>query len=128
MPIPEPIVQLQRQLDQFRSAQPHRTKIPESAVAGSSGVGASAWSVCSGSSAAVGLCGAEASSRRSFEVEEKKKVASPGFVELIAAHPATCGVRDRVRVQERGQDAHSVEGIDCARLVSLFRAWRESER
>ena len=30
MPIPEPIVQLQRQLDQFRSAQPHRAKIPES--------------------------------------------------------------------------------------------------
>ena len=29
MPIPEPIVQLQRQLDQFRSAQPHRAKIPE---------------------------------------------------------------------------------------------------
>jgi len=25
----EPIVQLQRQLDQFRSAQPHRAKIPE---------------------------------------------------------------------------------------------------
>ncbi len=27
--VPEPIVQLQRQLDQFRSAQPHRAKIPE---------------------------------------------------------------------------------------------------
>jgi hypothetical protein len=29
-PIPEPIEQLQRQLDQFRSTQPHRTKLPES--------------------------------------------------------------------------------------------------
>ena len=28
-PIPEPILQLQRQLDQFRSAQPRRTKLPE---------------------------------------------------------------------------------------------------
>src|SRR5271169_4034675 len=28
-PIPEPIVQLQRQLDQFRSTQPRRTKLPE---------------------------------------------------------------------------------------------------
>ena len=28
-PIPEAIVQLQRQLDQFRSTQPHRTKLPE---------------------------------------------------------------------------------------------------
>src|ERR1700690_1251318 len=29
-PIPEAIVQLQRQLDQFRSTQPRRTKLPES--------------------------------------------------------------------------------------------------
>ena len=29
-PIPEPIVQLQRQLDQFRSTQQRRTKLPES--------------------------------------------------------------------------------------------------
>jgi hypothetical protein len=30
LPIPEPIVQLQRQLEQFRSVQPRRTKLPES--------------------------------------------------------------------------------------------------
>src|SRR5258708_40340443 len=29
-PIPEPIVQLQRQLDQFRSTRQQRTKLPES--------------------------------------------------------------------------------------------------
>ena len=29
LPIPEPILQLQRQLDQFRSTQPRRTKLPE---------------------------------------------------------------------------------------------------
>jgi hypothetical protein len=29
LPIPDPIIQLQRQLDQFRSTQSHRTKIPE---------------------------------------------------------------------------------------------------
>ncbi|MGD0299734.1 MAG: hypothetical protein ABSE86_21795 [Bryobacteraceae bacterium] len=29
-PIPEPIVQLQRQLDQFRSTQPQRTTLPDS--------------------------------------------------------------------------------------------------
>jgi hypothetical protein len=28
-PIPEAIMQLQRQLDQFRSTQPRRTKLPE---------------------------------------------------------------------------------------------------
>ena len=30
LPIPEAILQLQRQLDQFRSTQPRRTKLPES--------------------------------------------------------------------------------------------------
>jgi len=29
-PIPEPVAQLQRQLDQFRSTQSRRTKLPES--------------------------------------------------------------------------------------------------
>ena len=29
-PVPEAITQLQRQLDQFRSTQPRRTKLPES--------------------------------------------------------------------------------------------------
>jgi len=29
-PIPEPIAELQRQLDQFRSTRPRRTKLPES--------------------------------------------------------------------------------------------------
>lgn len=29
LPVPEPILQLQRQLDQFRSTQPRRTKLPE---------------------------------------------------------------------------------------------------
>lgn len=29
-PIPEPVAQLQRQLEKFRSAQPGRTKLPES--------------------------------------------------------------------------------------------------
>jgi hypothetical protein len=29
-PLPEPIAQLQQQLDQFRSTQPTRTKLPES--------------------------------------------------------------------------------------------------
>src|SRR5438477_13044528 len=29
-PIPEPVAQLQRQLEQFRSTQPRRTKLPES--------------------------------------------------------------------------------------------------
>ena len=30
LPIPEPIAHLQYQLDQFRSTQPRRTKLPES--------------------------------------------------------------------------------------------------
>ena len=34
IPIPEAIAQLQRRLDQYRSGQPRRTKLPERTVAG----------------------------------------------------------------------------------------------
>ena len=39
LPIPEAIVQLQRQLDQFRSTQPKRTKLPESLWQGAAELG-----------------------------------------------------------------------------------------
>src|ERR1700683_590028 len=86
-PIPEPIVQLQRQLDQFRSTQQRRTKFPEAlwqaagevgrqhrgpsgaaaraaecggvAVAGGGGVGTATRSPFGRAAAAAGLYGAE---------------------------------------------------------------------
>ena len=107
--IPEPIVQLQRQLDQFRSAQPHRVKIPESL-----------WQAAEESAREHGLYAVVHPLRLDYvrlkrrlegasKHAEKKHVASPGFVELIVAQPG--GVRDRVRVPRRKEDADSVEGI-----------------
>ena len=43
-PIPEPIVQLQRQLEQFRSTQSGRTKLPEGMHSAGLVVSSRAWS------------------------------------------------------------------------------------
>ena len=124
--IPEPIVQLQRQLDQFRSAQPHRAKIPEGMwqaaveLARQHGVYAVAHPLRLDY---VGL-------KRRLEGDtklEKKKVASPRFVELIAAHPAAaeCLIEfesksgSKMRIQWKGSGAPD--------WSSLLRAWREAE-
>jgi hypothetical protein len=88
LPIPEPIVQLQRQLDQFRSAQPHRTKLPEALwqaaveLARQHGLHAVAHLL------RLDYMGLKRRLAGGAEVREKKKSASPGFVELIAAPPA----------------------------------------
>jgi hypothetical protein len=83
--IPEPIVQLQRQLDQFRSTQPHRSRIPE---AGGRGAGAAAWSICGGSSTAPDYVGLERPLEGVTKLEKKKQSALPRCVELIVAHLA----------------------------------------
>jgi hypothetical protein len=129
-PIPEPIVQLQRQLDQFRSAQPHRAKIPESL-----------WQAAEELARQHGVYAVAHPLRLDYvrlkrrleavsKVEEKKrkkKVASTGFVELIAAHPAAaeCLIEfesksgSKMRIQWKGSGAPD--------WSSLLRAWREAE-
>ena len=129
MPIPEPIVQLQRQLDQFRSAQPHRAKIPESL-----------WQAAEELARQHGLYAVAHSLRLDYvrlkcrlegvsKHKEKKKVGSPGFVELIAAHPtsgAECVIEcesksgGRIRIQWKGSSAPD--------WLSLLRGWQEAER
>src|SRR5215472_11113683 len=130
VPIPEPIAQLQRQLDQFRSAQPHRAKIPESL-----------WQAAEELARQYGVYAVAHPLRLDYvrlkrrleavsKVEEKKrktKVASPGFVELIAAHPtaAECVIEfesksgSKMRIQWKGSGAPD--------WSSLLRGWREAE-
>ena len=130
VPIPEPIVQLQRQFDQFRSAQPHRAKNPESL-----------WLAAEDLAHQHGLYAVAHPLRLDYvrlkrrleavsQVEEKqrkKKVASPRFVELIAAHPAAaeCLIEfesksgSKMRIQWKGSGAPD--------WSSLLRAWREAE-
>src|SRR5258708_17144045 len=85
-PIPEPIVQLQRQLDQFRSTQQQRTKLPESLwqaaveLARQHGVYSVAHPLRLDYMGLKKRLGAAPSFRR--------KTSRPAFVELIAPHPA----------------------------------------
>lgn len=126
-PIPEPIVELQRQLDQFRSAHPRRTRLPktlwESAVelARQYGLYAVAHP--------LRLDYTQLKKRLDEVVTAPKKAASPAFVELIAAHPATVAeckiefespIGSKMRVQWKEPTAPD--------WISLLRAWREAER
>ena len=86
-PIPEPIVQLQRQLDQFRSTQPRRTKLPESL-----------WQAAVELARQHGVYSVAHPLRLDYMGLKKRlgglparqrKATKPAFVELIAPHPAT---------------------------------------
>ena len=127
LPIPEPIVQLQRQLDQFRGTRPHRTRLPEALwqaaveLARQHGVYPVAQPL------RLDYMGLK---KRLGEVtSSKKKTTKPAFVELIAAHPATLSecviefessIGGKMRIQWKGSAAPD--------WASLLRAWREAER
>src|SRR5208283_3765888 len=87
------------------------------ALAGCRGTGAGTRSASGCSAFATGLYGTEAAPRRRCGGSQKEEVGLAGFrgIDCCAAGDDG-GLRDRVRVLCRQQDAHSVEGIDCARL------------
>lgn len=125
--IPEPILQLQRQLDQFRSAQSHRTKIPESL-----------WQAAEELARQHGLYAVAHPLRLDYvrlkrrlegasKHAEKKKVASPGFVELIAAQPAAAECAIEFESQGGGKMRIQWKGSGAPDWASLLRAWREAE-
>ena len=125
--IPEPIAQLQRQLDQFRSTQPRGRRLPDSMwqaaveLAREHGV----YSVAH----PLRLDYTGLKKRLDGVPDPKKKATKPAFVELIADHSvamADCviefesSVGSKMRIQWKAST-----GPDW---ISLFRAWRESER
>jgi hypothetical protein len=127
MPILGPIEQLQRQLDEFRSTQPHRTKLPETLwqaaveLARHHGVYSVAHPLRLDY---VGL-----KKRLDGVSASKKKAAKPAFFELIADDSATMAdcviefessIGGKMRIQWKGPRAPD--------WASLLRAWRESER
>jgi hypothetical protein len=127
LPIPGPIEQLQRQLDEFRGTQPHRTKLPETLwqaaveLARQHGVYSVAHPLRLDY---VGL-----KKRLDGVSDPKKKAAKGAFVELIADHSTTMAdcviefessVGSKMRIQWKASTAPD--------WISLFRAWRESER
>jgi len=128
-PIPESIAQLQRQLDQFRGAQPQRTKLPESLwqaaveLARQHGVYAVAHPLRLDYTGLKKRLGGVASPRR-----KATKPTKPVFVELITPQPATLGEcviefesssGGKMRIQWKGSAPPDWAG--------LLRAWRETE-
>jgi hypothetical protein len=126
-PIPEPIAQLQRQLDQFRSTQPRRTKLPESL-----------WQAAVELARQHGLYPVAHPLRLDYMGLKKRlggvstrrqKAAKPAFVELIGP--------DRAPLEECVIDFESSGGSKMRiqwktaappDWASLLRAWRDAER
>jgi hypothetical protein len=126
LPIPEAIAQLQRQLDQFRSSQLGRTKLPESLwqaaveLARQHGVYAVAHP--------LRLDYTRLKERLGGVPSPRHKAAKPAFVELITPHPATLeefviecesGSRGKLRIQWKATGPPD--------WSSLLRAWRETD-
>jgi hypothetical protein len=124
--IPEPIAQLHHQLDQFRSTQPLRTKLPESLwqaaveLARQHGVYAVAHP--------LRLDYTRLKQRLGGVPGPRRKSPKPAFVELITPQPATMeefviefesANRARLRIQWKAAAPPD--------WTSLLRAWRETE-
>ena len=127
LPIPEPIVQLQRQLEQFRSTHSQRTKLPEplwqSAIelARLHGIYPVAHP--------LRLDYTKLKQRLGGIPVRRQKPPKAEFVELIAAAPAQpeeCVVEfeshtgNKMRIQWKATTAPDWAG--------LLRAWRDAER
>ena len=125
--ISEPIAQLQRQLDQFRSTQPQRKKLPESLwqaavdLAREHGV----YSVAH----PLRLDYMGLKKRLGGVSRRRRKASKPAFVELIAPHASTQGEcviefeslsGGKVRIQWKAAAPPD--------WMILLRAWREAER
>ncbi len=126
-PIPEPIIQLQRELDQFRSTQPHRTRLPEAL-----------WQAAVELARQHGMYPVAHPLRldymglkRRFEglPSAQKKAPAPAFVELITAHPATVA-ECVIEFESRAGSKMRIhwKNTSAPDWTSLLRAWREAER
>ena len=114
-PIPEAIVQLQRQLDQFRSTQPRRTKLPESL-----------WQAAVELARQHGIYPVAHPLRLDYMGLKKRlggvpivrrKATKPAFVELIAPpRHRRRSAPSSFECPQWTQNADPMEGIGAARL------------
>lgn len=126
--IPEPIVQLQRQLDQFRSAPPHRAKIPEGLWQAAVDLARQHGLYAVAHPLRLDYVGLKRRLEGDKKLEKKKKSGSPRFVELVAPYPASGG--DCViefESQSGGKMRIQWKGSGAPDWSSLLRAWREAE-
>ena len=126
-PIPEPIAQLQHQLEQFRNTRPQRTRLPEEL-----------WEAAVELARQHGLYSVAHPLRLDYVQLKKRlggvtslreKATKPAFVELISAHQVPmpeCVIEfessmgGKMRIQWKSSTSPD--------WTSLLRAWREAER
>jgi hypothetical protein len=125
-PIPEPVAQLQRQLEEFRSAQPGRTKLPESL-----------WQAAVELARQHGVYPVAHPLRLDYTRLKKRlggsptlrrKATKPAFVELVA--PAHVPLEECViEFESLGGSKMRIQWKAAALpdWTTLLRAWRETE-
>jgi hypothetical protein len=127
-PIPEPIAQLQRQLDQFRSTQSRRTKLPESL-----------WQAAVELARQYGVYSVAHPLRLDYTrlkkrlggppTRRQRRATKPAFVELIA--PGRTTLEECViEFESSGGSKMRIQWKSTAPpdWTNLLRAWRDAER
>jgi hypothetical protein len=124
--IPEPVIQLQRQLEQFRNTQPARTRLPESLwqaaveLARQHGVYPVAHP--------LRLDYTRLKERLGGPPTVRRKATKPGFVELVA--PSCAQLEEYViEFESRGGSKMRIQWKAAAPpdWATLLQAWRETE-
>jgi hypothetical protein len=128
VPIPEPIAQLQRQLEQFRGTQSGRTKLPESL-----------WQAAVELARQYGVYPVAHPLRLDYTrlkkqlggppTRRQRRTTKPAFVELIAPHrtaPEECVIE----FESSGGSKMRIQWKSTAPpdWTNLLRAWRDAER
>lgn len=127
-PTPEPILQLQRQLEDFRSSQSGRTKLPESL-----------WQAAVELARQYGIYPVAHPLRLDYmglkkrlgEVPspDRRKAVAPAFVELLAAQPAALEACIIEFESARGAKMRiHWKATTPPDWANLLHAWRETER
>lgn len=125
-PIPEPVAQLQRQLEQFRSAQPGRTKLPESLWQAAVELARQhgAYPVAH----PLRLDYTRLKKRLGGSPNLRRKATKPAFVELVA--PARAQLEECViEFESPGGSKMRIQwkATGLPDWTTLLRAWRETE-
>ena len=125
---PEPILQLQRQLEDFRSSQPGRVKLPDSL-----------WQAAVELARQYGLWPVAHPLRLDYmglkkrlgeiSPRDRQKAASPSFIELVAAQPAVLEACVIEFESPRGAKMRiHWKATTLPDWTSLLQAWRETEK
>ena len=125
-PTPEPIVQLQRQLDQFRSAQPRRTKLPEPLWEAAVELARQHGDYSVAQPLRLDYMGLK--KRLGEPSSHRRKAPRPAFVELIA--PPSAALEECVIEFESSRGAKmriQWKASAPPDWTGLLRAWRETE-